>query len=95
MTIPRPRNVFTIASASASPSTNSMATTVTDRHDREAERRPGQRVVQDLLEILQPDEGVARNLEVVIDERDPQRKQQRIDRERQDQQRRRARPSAI
>ena len=31
MTIPRPRKVFTIASASARPSANSMATTVTER----------------------------------------------------------------
>ncbi len=54
------------------------------QRDGHAERRPGQRIVDDLLEILQPDEGVARNLEVVIDEGDPQREQERVDRKRQD-----------
>ena len=62
-----------------------------DNRDREneryAERRPGQGIVDDLRETLEADEIVARNLEVVVDEGDPERKQQRIDRERQDQQR--------
>ena len=71
MTIPRPRNIFTIASARASPSTNSMATTVTDRTIVKPSDDQAKRIVDDLLEILQADEGVARNLEVVIDENDP------------------------
>ena len=38
----------------------------------------------DLLEILQADEGVAGDLEVVVDEGDPDRKQERKDRQRED-----------
>ena len=43
------------------------------------------RVGHDLPEILQPDEGVAGDLEVVVHERHPDRVDQRVDRERQDQ----------
>ena len=72
-----------------------------DRHhgdrqrDRQAERRPSQGIVDDLLEILQPDECVAGNLEVVIDEDDPEREQERVDGQRQDDEELRVRPSAI
>ena len=89
MTMPRPRNVSTIASASARPRTNSMVTTVSDRRIVTTSDDRAQRIVDDLGEILQADEGVAGNLEVVIDEGDPEREQQRIDRQRQDQQHRR------
>ena len=70
---------------------------VGDRQDRRSassdQRATGSS--DDLREILQADEGVAGDLEVVVDEGDPERKQQRIDRQRQDEQARPARPAAI
>ena len=70
-------------------------TLATDSMAVSAERPARHGIGDDLLEILQADEGVAGDLEIVVDEGDPEREQQRIDREREDQQRRRARPAAI
>ena len=54
---------------------------VDDRErDRHPERVAGDRIEDDLLEIPQPDKGVAGNLEVIVDEENPDREQQRIDR---------------
>ena len=58
-------------------------------HRRHRERPARHGVVHHLLEVLQADEGVAGDLEVVIDEGDPEREQQRIDRQREDEQHRR------
>jgi hypothetical protein len=71
MTIPRPRKVLTIASAKASPRTNSMTTTVTERTSVRPSDDQAQGIVDDLRETLEADEIVARNLEVVVDEGDP------------------------
>jgi hypothetical protein len=56
------------------------------QRDRQAKRRPSKGIVDDLLEVLQPHEGVAGNLEVVIDEGDPEREQKWVDRKGQDDQ---------
>ena len=80
MTIPRPRNVFDHRQRERQPKNELDGDDRDRQRDRQAKRRPGQRIVDDLLEILQPDEGVAGNLEVVVDEGDPEREQERVDR---------------
>ena len=72
-----------------------MMTLAADSIDGEHQRPAGDRIEHDLLEILQADEGVAGDLEVVVDEDDPDREEQRIDREREDEERPPARRAAI
>src|SRR5436190_981765 len=54
------------------------------QHRRQRQGPAGNRIDHDLLEILQADEGVAGDLEIVIDERDPDREEEREDRKRED-----------
>ena len=89
MITPRPRKVFTIASASARPSRNSTSDAGDGQDDGDDQRPARDRIGHDLLEIAEPHEGVAGHLEVVIDEGDPDREEQREDREREDQEHRR------
>ncbi len=66
---PRPRKLFIITSATASPSRNSMgdaegSSRITVSHQRAARDR----IEHHQLEVLEADEGMAAELEVVIDE---------------------------
>jgi hypothetical protein len=57
------------------------------RQDRGQQERPARDGVEDHhRKVLQPDKGMAGHLEIVVDERDDERKQKRIDRQGQDQQ---------
>ena len=48
-----------------------MATLAADSTTRQQQRPARHRIEDDLLEILQADEGMARNLEIVVDEGHP------------------------
>ena len=52
-----------------------------------ARRATGSKIT--MLEVLEADEGVARNLEVVVDEGDDEREDERVNRQREDEQHRR------
>ena len=69
--------------------TNSMATLAAESIAVSSQRPARDGVVDHALEVLQADEGVAGDLEVVVDEGDDQREEQRIDRQRQDEEDRR------
>ena len=79
MTAPRPRKVLTIARASRSPSTNSSDTLTMLSHTVVTVDPIATGSATNAAKVAEPDESMARHREVIIDESDPQREQQRVE----------------